>query len=75
MTAPNVGPRDLVGMTLPVGSQVETAQEDIRNALAILESCAVHIPTGLVSLKEDEYEAVRARCHRAVAKLESEARK
>jgi hypothetical protein len=53
----------------------ETPQEDIRNALAILEACAIRLPGGLVNLKEDEYEAIRARCHRAVAKLEGEARK
>lgn len=58
-----------------LASNVETAQEDVRNALAILEACAVAIPTGLVNLKDDEYQAVKARLYRAVAKLESEARK
>lgn len=59
----------------PRHRDAETAQEDVRNALAILETCAVVIPTGLVNLKEDEYQAVKARLYRAVAKLESEARK
>lgn len=73
MTAP-LEPQPFVrGVTMP--ATAETAQEDVRNALAILETCAVRIPTSLVNLKDDEYEAVKARLYRAVAKLESEARK